>query len=122
MSPASTTRNSCWSPSRPIKPSAMYKSVGKFPASETITRRPGRKPSATPSALKIFTEVESAAITVPPGAPSRRPILSPTRSDRPIQPASFHDRMSPWPHSWPMTAARRPGVAIGSGPSELPSR
>ena len=102
-------------------------SVGKFPGSDNTTLRPGRIPSAAQTSLNRFTETLSQAITSPGSAPISGAMASPTRRGRPIQsapPASlgFQLRTSPSPHSRSTVRARRPGVARGIAPSELPSR
>jgi hypothetical protein len=63
----------------------MYRSVGKFSVSDTITRRPGSILSAAASTLNKLIEVDSATTTSPASAPMSRAILSPTRSGIPIQ-------------------------------------
>ena len=104
----------------------MYRSVGKLCRSETITLRAGASAAAMASAadstLNRLTLVESVTTSSPARAPTRRAILSPTRCGSSIQPALFHLRMSPSPHSRRTTCATRSGAARGSTPSELPSR
>src|SRR4051795_1922324 len=67
-------------------------------------------------------ESVSPMTTVPAGAPMRRAMRSPTWRGCVIQPAVFQPRMSCSPHSSVMTRAMRALAAIGSAPSELPSR
>ena len=104
----------------------MYRSVGKLPRSETIVSRAGAaarcRRSAATSTLYRLTDVESAQMTSSAAAPISRAILPPTRRGASIQPAAFHEPISPRPHSSSTTAASRAGVAAGSAPSELPSR
>ncbi len=103
----------------------MYRSVGKFWRSLTITRRDGDSAFTVREAalrtLYRFTEVESAATHSPGRAPTSAPMRSPTRCGSVIQPASFQLRIRPSPHSCRTAAATRAGVARGNAPRELPS-
>ncbi len=87
-----------------------------------MTLRPGRIASAAEMSLNRFTETLSQAITSWAGAPTSGAILPPMRCGMEIQSAEFQLRMRSWPHSCATTSASRAGVALGSMPSELPSR
>ena len=78
--------------------------------------------SAALSTLKRLTLVLSATTSSPSPTPTRRAILSPMRCGMSIQPALFQLRMRPVPQSCVTTCCTRAAVALGSTPSELPSR
>jgi len=78
--------------------------------------------SAQASTLNRLSEVESAQITSSACAPISSAMRAPTRAGRSIQPAAFHEPMSPRPHSWRTTSFTRAAVVAGRAPSELPSR
>ena len=74
------------------------------------------------STLYRLMEVLSVATVSPGCAPIKAPILSPRRWGRVNHPASFQERMRPWPHSAVTARATRSGALRGITPSELPSR
>ncbi len=93
----------------------------KLPLSESRVLRSDRRAAAT-SNLNRFTEVESATITSCGLAPISGAILAPIRCGAPIQSRLFQLRISSSPHSSVDHLRWRAAAALGSGPSELPSR
>ena len=71
--------------------------------------------SAVASTLNRFSEVESAQITSSLRAPISRAIFAPTRRGRSIQRASFHERISPSPHSRSIDLAHARAGRAGQG-------
>src|SRR5690242_20128734 len=98
----------------------MYRSVGKFERSETITRRFGSRSFASLSAadriLKRFAEIVSVTTTSSSPAPISGASLLPRRLGNANQPAVFQLRIRPSPHSAEITSAAREADALGGTP------
>jgi len=124
MSSGSTSTSS--SPRSRHRPSAMYRSVGKLLRSLTTRLRAGLSSramlSAALSTLYRLMEVLSVHTTSSLPAPMKGASWLPRRCGRSNQLAVFHERIRSVPHSRVTTSATRAAAALGSTPSELPSR
>ena len=87
-----------------------------------ITEPAGRNRQPATSAWNSCTEVESPHITWPGAAPISAPIRSPIRPGSVHQSWVFHEVIRSWPHCCSISSVTAGSTALGSAPSELPSR
>ena len=96
--------------------------MGKWPASESSTERPGRSRDAAISAPKSCTDVESPTTVCPGAAPTSAPTRSPRRWGVAHQPLSSQPATPTLAHCSSTAASTASRAARGWAPRELPAR